>query len=124
MADVLKYFIINGAECYESDTATARDAQGGLKRDLKTVTHNSNVNENITDTSNNNFEQKLFNYQTLPVVVSTMNPIVYQWIAPVVVVSQTLLTPATKEIVSDAALGGAWVNRTPRKFIRTGEGTC
>ena len=31
-----------------------------------------------------------------------------------------ILTTATKEVVADAALGGAWVNRTPRKVIRTG----
>ena len=30
-----------------------------------------------------------------------------------------LLTPATKEIVSDAASGGAWTSRNPRQVSRT-----
>ena len=31
---------------------------------------------------------------------------------------QTLLKPATKEVVADAASGGEWVNRTPWQVIR------
>ena len=31
-----------------------------------------------------------------------------------------LLTPATKEIFADTALGGAWTSRNPPLFIRTG----
>ena len=38
----------------------------------------------------------------------------------IVAAPQTLLTPDTKEVVADAACGGAWVNRTPRRVIRTG----
>ena len=49
-----------------------------------------------------------------------MNPRIEQRIAPLVVAPQMLLTPATKEIVAGAALGGARVNRTPRQVIRTG----
>ena len=33
---------------------------------------------------------------------------------------QTLLAPTTKEVVVDAASGGAWVNRTLRQVIKTG----
>ena len=49
-----------------------------------------------------------------------MNPRIDQIIAPILVVPQTLLTPAIKEVVVDAALGGAWVNRTLWQFRRTG----
>ena len=33
---------------------------------------------------------------------------------------QTLLTPATKEVVADVVFGSAWVNRNPRQISRTG----
>ena len=35
---------------------------------------------------------------------------------------QMLLTPETKEIFEDAALGGAWTSRTPQQVSRTGVG--
>ena len=49
-----------------------------------------------------------------------MNPSIDQRIAPIVVAPQTLLTPDMKEVVTDEALGGAWVNRTPWQVISTG----
>ena len=49
-----------------------------------------------------------------------MNPRIYQSIVPIVVAPQTLLTPAMKEVVTDAASGSVWVNRIPRKVIWTG----
>ena len=58
--------------------------------------------------------------QTILVVFSTMNPMIDQMIAPIVLVPQTFLTPATNEFVVDTALGGAWVNRSPRKVSRMG----
>ena len=64
--------------------------------------------------------KKILSNRTIPVVVPKMNPGIDQRIAPILVAPQTLLTPATKEVVADAASGGAWVNRTPRKPIRTG----
>ena len=57
---------------------------------------------------------------TIPVVVPTMNLRIDKRIAPLVVAPQKLLTPATKEVVVDAALGGAWINSTPRQVSRTG----
>ena len=66
------------------------------------------------------FEPKKLSNHTIPVVVLTMQLSIDQSIAPVVVAPQTLLTPATKEVVADAASDGAWVNRTPQQVIRTG----
>ena len=48
-----------------------------------------------------------------------MNLRIDQRIVPIVVASQMLLNPVTKEIVADVALGGAWVNRTPQQVSRT-----
>ena len=60
--------------------------------------------------------------RNFPVVVLTMNPRIYQSIALIILAPQTLLTPAMKEVVVDAASGSAWVNRTPQKVIWTGVG--
>ena len=49
-----------------------------------------------------------------------MNPWIDQGIAEIILTPQTLLTPATKEIVADVSSGGAWINRNPRQLIRTG----
>ena len=57
--------------------------------------------------------------RTLPVVVLTRNPNIDQRIAPILVAPQTLLTPVTKKVVTDAASCGAWVNRTLRRVRRT-----
>ena len=48
-----------------------------------------------------------------------MNPRIDQRIAPLVVEPQKLLTAETKEVVTDATLGGAWVNMNPRQVIQT-----
>ena len=47
LVDALKNLKINDTKFYESNTATASDAQGDLKFNLETVTH----------TRNGNFEQ-------------------------------------------------------------------
>ena len=44
-----------------------------------------------------------------------MNPRIDQSIVLIVLVPQTLLMPATKEVAANAMLGDAWVNRTPRQ---------
>ena len=103
---------INNAEYYASNSDTASDAQGDLTRDTNTVTYTRNGKEKVTNTSNGNFEQNLLIKRTLPVVIPTMNPRIKDRIAPTGRDSQTLLTSVTKEVVADAGLGGAWVNRT------------
>ena len=49
-----------------------------------------------------------------------MQPGIDQGIVPFALVPQTLLAPTTKEVVTDAASGGAWINRNPRQVNRTG----
>ena len=49
-----------------------------------------------------------------------MKPGIDQGIVTIILDPQTLLAPATKEVVTDAALGVAWINRTPQQVIRTG----
>ena len=120
LVDSVKNLTINNAKYYESNTATASDAQGDLTLDPETVTHTSNGNEPVTRTSNRHFEQKLLSNRTIPAVVPTMNPRIYQNITPILLTPQTLLTPATKEVIADTASGGAWDNRTTWQVRRTG----
>ena len=47
LEDTLKDLKINDAKYYESETATARDAQGDPTRDPKTVTHASNSKKHL-----------------------------------------------------------------------------
>ena len=101
LADALKYLTINKAKYYESDRATASDTQSDPTSNPKTVTHTSNGNEKVTDSSNGNFEDRLLSNWTLPVVVLMINPSIDHMIAPILVVPQTLLAPATIEVISD-----------------------
>ena len=48
-----------------------------------------------------------------------MDAKIYNSIAIIGGASQNLLTPATKEVVADAACGSVWVNRTLRHVSRT-----
>ena len=74
----------------------------------------------IMYTSNGNSQQNLLSNRTLPVIVLTMNLMVDNIIAPIGGASQTLFTPATKEVVADAECSGTWVDWTPRQVIQTG----
>ena len=58
---------------------------------------------------------KKMSYWTIPVLPPPKNP----GIAVIRLTPMTLLRPATKGIVMDAASGGAWTSRTPRKVSRT-----
>ena len=107
LVDPVKNLIINDAENYESNTATVRDAQGDLTRNPEKITHTINGNETVIHTSNGGFEQKLLSNRTIPVLPLSMNPGIDQGIAPILLAPQTLLMPATKEVVADAALVGA-----------------
>ena len=49
-----------------------------------------------------------------------MNPGIYQEIATIVLAPHTLLAPTTQEVVTDAASGDVWIDRTPRQVSRRG----
>ena len=87
---------------------------------METFTHPRNSNETVTHTSNEIFEKKLFSNHIIPVFSPVMNLGVEQGIAPIILAQQTLVATGTKEVVANAALGGAWINRTPRKVSSTG----
>ena len=72
------------------------------------------------DTSNRNFQQKLLSNRTLPIVVPTMNLRIDNRIAPIGGASQTLFTPATKEVVADVECSGTWVYQTHIQLSWTG----
>ena len=99
---------------------TAYDARGDITNNLERATHTSNGNETVTHTSSRNIEQKLLSNQTISVVYPTMKLRIEQSIAPIVLAPQTILTPATKEVVADAASCGVWVNMNPRQLSRGG----
>ena len=82
LVDSVKNLTINNAEYYESNTATASDAQGNLTSDLETV----------TCTSNRIFDQKLLSFRTIPVLPPSTKP----GIMAIILTPLTLLTPATK----------------------------
>ena len=56
--------------------------------------------------------------QTIHVLPLAINPGIDQGIALIVLLPQTLLSPATEKVVADMASGGAWVNRNPRQVSR------
>ena len=114
IADALKYLTTNNAGYYASNSATASDTQGNLTRNTNTVNHTSNEKEKFMETRNGDFEQNILSNRTLPVVVPTMYPVIDYRIVHIVGASQTLSTPATKEVIVDASSGNAWVNRNPR----------
>ena len=106
LVESVKNLTINDTKYYDSSTVPASDSQGGLTSDPETVTH----------TSNRVFEQKILIFRTISVLPPPTNP----GIAEIVLTSPTLLTPATKEVVADAASGGAWKSRNMQKVSRTG----
>ena len=57
LVNAVENLTINTTNYYESNTATASDAQGVLTHNPETVTHTSNDNETVTHTRNGNFEQ-------------------------------------------------------------------
>ena len=118
LSDMLKDLKINNTEYYVSNSATANYTKVNHARNPKTVTHTSDGKGKVAESSNIILQQKLFSNQTLPVVVPTMDPRIDNRTANIGGASQTLLTPATKEVVADAARGSAWVHRNPRHVIQ------
>ena len=57
-------------------------------------------------------------YRTIPVFPPPANPGIGQGVVTNILDPQTFLTPATKEVVADAALSGVWIHRTPRQVSR------
>ena len=55
LVNAVKNLTINDAIYYESNTATANDAQGDITCNLETGTHTSNGNETVTHTIDSNF---------------------------------------------------------------------
>ena len=102
MVDTVNKLKINNAKYYESNAATASDTQGDITCNLLTFTH----------TINENLEQNILRNWNLPVLPPEMNIRIYKGVAPIMLAPQTLLAHKTKEVVVDAASGGARVNRT------------
>ena len=115
----MKNLTIKNAEYHESNIATTSDTQFDITRNPETVTHTSNGNETFTQTSSGNFEQKLLSNRTIPVLKPPMNPGTDQGIVPIILAPQTLLKPATKEVATDTASVGMWINRNTKQVSRT-----
>ena len=54
-------------------------------------------------------------YRTIPVLPLEMNPGIEQGITAIKLTPQTLLMPAIKHILADAASGGVWIFRTTQR---------
>ena len=105
LVDAVKNLDIIDAKYYESNTATASDAQGDLTSNLKQLL-----------TLATEIVKKILSYRTIPVLPPPTNP----GVAVIKLTPQTLLMPATKEIVLGDDPGDVWKSRTPWRFIRTG----
>ena len=101
LVDAVKKFTINDSKYYESNTTTASDSQGYIKRNPETFTRTSNGNKTVNHTSNSNFEQRLLRNCTIPFVVPMMSLRIDKSIAPIVKAPQILLTPAITEVAVD-----------------------
>ena len=93
---------------YELNIATVSNAQVHLTSDPDTVTH----------TSNRILDQKVLICRTIG-EVSVLPPPTNPRVSAIELVPQTLLTPEVQEIFTDAEVGSAWTNRTPRRISRT-----
>ena len=82
------------------------------------VTHKAILQETLKQllTLARKFEKKIIEFPDHPCLVPTKNP----GIAVIRLAPQTLLKPVTNEIAAEMALRGTWIQRTPRKLIRTG----
>ena len=118
LEETLKELTINDAEYYVSNSVNANDTKGEPAGNPKTFTHTIDVEGKVTDTSNGILQHKLLSKRTLPVVVLTMNPSIENRIAIIGGDYRTLPTPATKEVVADAARGSVRVNQTLRHVRR------
>ena len=107
--DEVKKLTIKDTKYYESNTATASDAQGNLTQSKETFTH----------TSNRIFEQKLLSNWTIPILPSPANREIDQGIETIRLAPQMLLTLLTKEIVAGAVSGSAWISRNLWQVSRT-----
>ena len=105
LVDTVKDLKSNNTKYYKSNTVTASDKQGNLKSNPETVTHTSNVI----------LQQMFLSFWTIPVLPLPTNP----GIVAIRLTPQTLLTPATKEIITDVASDGTWTHMNPRKVSRT-----
>ena len=121
LAETLKYLTINDTAYYESDSANENDEKVDSTRNPKIVTHTSDENKRkFTDTSNRYLQQKLWSNWTLKIVTTTMDPRIDDSIATCSGTPHTLVTPTTKELVTDTAFRSARVLRTPMYVIRKG----
>ena len=106
LVEAVKNLKINNTEYYESNTATVRDTQGDFISDPETVTHTINII----------FEQTLLSCRAIHI----SNPPTTPGIAAIILTPLTFLMPATKDIFTDAASGGAWRSRAPWQVSRKG----
>ena len=105
--DSIKSLTIDDAEYFESNTATASDAQGNLTSHPETVTHASNII----------FEQKLLSCRTIPILPPPTN----LGIASIILPPPMLVKPTTKEIVAHAVSSSACTSRILRQVSSTGD---
>ena len=72
------------------------------------------VSGTVTHTSNGILDETLLSYVTIGKVSASPPPA-----NPNVLLSQTLMIPAVKNVSANATLGNTWTNQTPRRVSRT-----
>ena len=119
LAETLKDLTINNPEYYVSNSANGNKTKGDPASDPKKVTHTSDGKGKVTDTTNGISQQKLLSNRTLPVVISTMDPMIDYKIVMIGGDFRMLSMAVMKEVVADVVRVSAWVNRNPRHVSRT-----
>ena len=111
MAEMLKDLKINDVKYHVSNSENVNDAKGNPVSDPKTVTHTGDgKKKKVTVSSNGILWQKCLGNRNLPVAPPMMDTRIDNRFSTCGGDSHTLLMPATKEFIADAACGSAQVN--------------
>ena len=104
LAETLKGLTINNAGYCESDSANTNDTKVDPLSNRKIVTHISDGKKiKVTDTSNEDLQQKLLSNRTLPIITTTIDPHIDDMVATCGASPHELVTPQTTKGSTDVA---------------------
>ena len=121
LAETLNNLTINGARYYESDSANVDDAKSDPASDPKAANQTSDEKKRkVTDTSNEDSQQKLLSNRTLLIITTGIGPRIDNRFETCGGTPHVLATPNMKVVITDASRRSANVIRTTGHMIRTG----
>ena len=119
LAETLKGLTIKDAGYYNSEK---NDAEGDPASDTKVATHNSDIWKTYftdTDTSNRNLQQKSLINQTLLIITTPIDPMIYNRVATSRESTINHATPCTTEFITYATRSNVQALRTSGLLSRT-----